>query len=58
MPRLVKRIKRLLCRHDRTTYHGHPDAPLGLCLDCGTVRGPRKRYLADDPRFVGRGRSL
>lgn len=34
----VLTVKRLLCRHYRVTYHGHPDAPLGLCLECGSVK--------------------
>jgi hypothetical protein len=29
--------KQKRCRHDAVTYHGHPDAPRGMCLRCGRV---------------------
>jgi hypothetical protein len=35
-----QQLKLLFCRHPAVTYHGHPDAPKGMCLRCRRVVRP------------------
>jgi hypothetical protein len=44
---MLRKLRRLLCRHHAVTYHGHPDAPRGLCLECGNLRKPRRPVRVD-----------